>query len=249
MREPHIRLSARHAASVALWRRTARFGLLAWHAYDVATPGLTDRSGRLKAPDFLQFYTYGALVAEHQTGRLYDADAHAAIARRLVDPRLVLTSFTPNYSPVIAWLAVPLTGLPFATAMVAFSAFSAWTLWRLDLAARKHHHAGQVRRHDRPCSSPRRFRRCSSRCATGRSARCRCFVLTAATVAAARGRRGLPAPPLACSSTSRTCCWVRLLILAVARQWRVVGWDWRGGGRRAALRTWRSPVPTSCASM
>ncbi len=110
------------------WRLAALalFGtLLAWHSYDVATPGLTDRSGRLKAPDFLQFYTYGALVAGGQAADLYDADAHAAIARRLVDPRLTLSAFVPNYSPVIAWLAAPLARLPFPTAMAVFALVSA----------------------------------------------------------------------------------------------------------------------------
>ncbi len=48
------------------------FGLLAWHCYDSATPGLLDRAGRVKAPDFLQFYTYGTLARESRWSSLYD---------------------------------------------------------------------------------------------------------------------------------------------------------------------------------
>jgi alpha-1,2-mannosyltransferase len=123
-----LRVCFRRVEVSIRWRLAALalFGtLLAWHSYDVATPGLIDRSGRLKAPDFLQFYTYGALVAGNQAAELYDADAHAAIARRVVDPRLTLSAFVPNYSPVIAWLATPLASLPFPTAMAVFAVVSA----------------------------------------------------------------------------------------------------------------------------
>ena len=54
---------------------------MAWHSYDLATPGLTDRSGRLKAPDFLQFYTYGALVAGNQRPIVYTTRTHTRPSR------------------------------------------------------------------------------------------------------------------------------------------------------------------------
>ena len=100
------------------------FGLLAWHGYDSATPGLSDRSGRLKAPDFLQFYTYGTLARESRWSSLYDQEAHAEAARQRVDPALSLTGFRPNYSPVVAWIMAPLAALPFLSAMAVFSAIS-----------------------------------------------------------------------------------------------------------------------------
>lgn len=89
----------------------------------MSVAGLLDRTGRLKAPDFLQFYTYGALVNAGAENRLYDASAHAEIARR-VDQRLTLSAFQPNYSPVIALFAAPLARLPFPSAMAVFSALS-----------------------------------------------------------------------------------------------------------------------------
>lgn len=98
-------------------------GSLVFHAYDLSVAGLLDRTGRLKAPDFLQFYTYGALVNAGAENRLYDASAHAEIARG-IDPRLTLSAFHPNYSPVIAWVAAPVARLPFLSAMAAFSGLS-----------------------------------------------------------------------------------------------------------------------------
>jgi hypothetical protein len=92
---------------------------LAMHGWDLATPGLVDRTGRLKAPDFLQFYTYGSLARDGTWDRLYDATAHAEMARR-VDPRLTLTGFRPNYAPIVALIMAPLAALPF---------LHAWMLW------------------------------------------------------------------------------------------------------------------------
>jgi len=49
---------------------------LAWHGWDLSPEGLLDRTGRLKCPDFLQFYTYGTLLRTGQAASLYDPDAH-----------------------------------------------------------------------------------------------------------------------------------------------------------------------------
>jgi alpha-1,2-mannosyltransferase len=98
--------------------------LIAVHGWDLSVPGLLDRTGRLKCPDFLQFYTYGSLTVAGQSGSLYDADAHSRIARERVDPRMMLTAFRPNYSPVVAWLMAPLANLPYLRAMAAWAAIS-----------------------------------------------------------------------------------------------------------------------------
>jgi alpha-1,2-mannosyltransferase len=102
-------------------------GSTAWHAFDISTSGPTDRAGRLKGADFLQFYTYGVL-ATRDPDRLYDPAAHAHAARTHVEPPLELSTFRPNYSPVIAWMARPLTTLPYSTALAWFSAGS-WMLF------------------------------------------------------------------------------------------------------------------------
>ena len=106
---------------------------VAVHAWDLTTPGLLDRTGRLKAPDFLQFYTYGWLARDGRWNRLYDADAHAEVARERVDPRMTLTAFRPNYSPVVAVLMAPFAALPFLDAWALWSAISV-VLYALALA-------------------------------------------------------------------------------------------------------------------
>ena len=93
---------------------------LAWHGWDLSPEGLLDRTGRLKCPDFLQFYTYGTLLRTGQAASLYDPDAHARIARMYVDPRMTLGLFRPNYSPAVAWLVAPLSNLPYLRAMTAW---------------------------------------------------------------------------------------------------------------------------------
>ncbi len=97
---------------------------LSIHVWDLSGPGLVDRTGRLKVPDFLQFYTYGSLIREGRPSDLYDAGAHAQVATSRVDGRLGLTGFHPNYSPVIALLMSPLAALTFLQAAAAWSAMS-----------------------------------------------------------------------------------------------------------------------------
>jgi alpha-1,2-mannosyltransferase len=100
-------------------------GSLAWHGYDISRPGLLDRSGRLKAPDFVQFYTYGVLAAEGHVARLYRAEAHVDTARARVSAGFVLRGFAPNYGPGLAVAMAPLAALPLQPALLAFSALSA----------------------------------------------------------------------------------------------------------------------------
>lgn len=115
--------SSRVRGSRAHWWAALASGLLlaltAWHAADLSTPGLVDRTGRLKGPDFLQFYTYGALARRGATDQLYEPAAHVQEARR-IDPGLSLIDFRPNYPPIVAWLFVPLATRPFLEAMVWF---------------------------------------------------------------------------------------------------------------------------------
>jgi Glycosyltransferase family 87 len=106
---------------------------IALHAWDLALPGLVDRTGRLKCPDFLQFYTYGSLVRTGQTTALYDPAAHARLARSRVDARISLEHFHPNYSPVVAWIFAPLAGLPYLGAMALWAILS-WLLAFVGLA-------------------------------------------------------------------------------------------------------------------
>ena len=97
---------------------------IAWHARDLSPPGLLDRAGRLKCPDFLQFYTYGSLVRSGESSSLYDPGRTRALRRSRVDPAMTLEHFHPNYSPAIAWLFAPLAGLPYLDAMTVWTALS-----------------------------------------------------------------------------------------------------------------------------
>jgi alpha-1,2-mannosyltransferase len=109
---------------IRVWATALLCVLIAVHSYDLATGGLVDRSGRLKAPDFLQFYTYGSLIRDGRAADLYDPQAHAEIARRRVDARMTLTGFVPDYSPAIAGLFAPLAGVPFLASLSIFTALS-----------------------------------------------------------------------------------------------------------------------------
>ncbi|HET6317199.1 MAG TPA: glycosyltransferase family 87 protein, partial [Chloroflexota bacterium] len=106
---------------------------LGLHGWDLSAPGLLDRTGRLKCPDFLQFYTYGTLARTGDIAGLYDPDTHANVARAVIDPQLSLALFHPNYSPAIAWLFAPLSRLPYLRAMIVWLAISS-TLYLLSIA-------------------------------------------------------------------------------------------------------------------
>ena len=124
-RRSHVRFPVLRTTAIRAVLVTALVTSIGLHAWDLSTPGLLDRTGRLKEPDFLQFYTYGALVDAGRSADLYDPAAHALAARTHVDPRLAFDDFHPNYSPIVAWLMAPLAALPFLTAMAVWTGISA----------------------------------------------------------------------------------------------------------------------------
>jgi alpha-1,2-mannosyltransferase len=103
----------------------AILALLLLHGWDLSAPGLLDRTGRMKCPDFLQFYTYGALARTGHAASLYDGGAHARIAQVAVDARVALTGLRPNYSPIVAWVMAPISSLGYLRAMGLWAALSA----------------------------------------------------------------------------------------------------------------------------
>src|SRR5262245_46849779 len=100
---PH-RLRA-HGAILAL----CLWGLYAWN---MATPGLRDRSGNLKGTDFLHFYTLGTLALEHSGAGLYRIDEQAAVSARRV-PEAAGIRYLPLYPPQVSILFAPLALLPY----------------------------------------------------------------------------------------------------------------------------------------
>ena len=94
------------------------------HLYDLATPGLLDRTGRLKGSDYTRLYVTGVLAREGRWAEFFDAGAHLRIARETIDPGFEMTGLHPNYSPAVGIALSPLTLLPFLDSWYLFSACS-----------------------------------------------------------------------------------------------------------------------------
>jgi len=97
-----------------------------WSVYvwNLATPGLRDRSGNLKGTDFLHFYTLGSLAVEHRGSDLYDMDAQAALAAQRV-PAAAGTRYLPLYPPQVSLLFAPLAHLSYDWALALWWSVSA----------------------------------------------------------------------------------------------------------------------------
>ncbi|MGH9580799.1 MAG: glycosyltransferase family 87 protein [Terriglobales bacterium] len=126
MNSPMLARAASWLTERRVRRHALLLGLVLWSVYavDLATPGLRDRSGLLKAVDFLHFYTLGSLAAEGRGDLLYDARAQAAESLRQV-PESAGVFFQPVYGPQVALLFAPLARLPFAWAAFLWIALSA----------------------------------------------------------------------------------------------------------------------------
>ena len=124
-------------------RRIAVWGIgllvVTWFIYvhTMMVPGLTDRAGRFKGTDYIQFYVFGSLAHDGRMDALYDPDVHLAEGRRRIQPDLSLYAGHPNYGPQIALAFVPLARLPFGWSLAVFLlltaiayALSVWIVWR-----------------------------------------------------------------------------------------------------------------------
>ena len=86
--------------------------------------------------DFLHFYTQAVIAREHDLHALYDIDAMAAVAQRVV-PAHVEVKFPPVYGPQVPLLFLPLAWLPYVPAMITWLALTIvgyglcmWAVWR-----------------------------------------------------------------------------------------------------------------------
>jgi glycosyl transferase family 87 len=138
---------------VANWQTDKRLrahGLLlavtVWSLYiwTLATPGLRDRNGNLKGTDFLHFYTLGSLAIERQGADLYNIDAQAGLAARLV-PAAAGIRYLPLYPPHVSLLFAPFAYLsyPWALALwwlcsASIYALCSYTVWRSCPHLRQH---------------------------------------------------------------------------------------------------------------
>jgi hypothetical protein len=98
--------------------------LWSFYAWNLATPGLRDRSGHLKGTDFLHFYTLGSLAAAHRGSDLYNINAQASLAAQRV-PAAEGLRYLPLYPPQVSLLFAPLSYLSYGSALIVWWAFSA----------------------------------------------------------------------------------------------------------------------------
>lgn len=104
--------------------------------WNLATPGLRDRSGNLKGTDFLHFYVLGSLAAEHRGADLYNMNAQAALAAQRV-PQAAGLSYLPLYPPQVSLLFAPFAHLSYEWALAlwwicsaAIYAICVFAVWR-----------------------------------------------------------------------------------------------------------------------
>ncbi len=114
------------------------------YAWNVWTPGLRDRAGNLKGTDFLHFYTLGALASAHDGVDLYDMNAQAVVAARLV-PQAAGIRYLPLYPPQVSILLAPFAHLSYGWALAAWWSWSTaiysaccYAIWRVCPALRAH---------------------------------------------------------------------------------------------------------------
>lgn len=116
------------AGKLTLWALGLLVVSLLVHGQDVATSGLMDRSGRLKASDYMRLYVTGALADQGRWSELFDATAHVAMAKARIDRRVEMQGLHPNYGPTAAWFLAPLSRLPFLHSWALLAAASSAAL-------------------------------------------------------------------------------------------------------------------------
>src|SRR5208282_1217182 len=91
------------------------------YAWNIASPGWRDRHGNLKGTDFSHLYTLGSVALAHRAVDLYDADAQAELASRLI-PAATGIRYIPMYPPQVSIFFAPLAALPYGTTLVIWLA-------------------------------------------------------------------------------------------------------------------------------
>ena len=97
---------------------------LTLYGIDIATPGLRDRVGHLKGPDFLQFYIAGSLANQNRGDALYDPAANVREAVRIV-PEGEGVVYFPFYGPQVSLFFAPFARLPYGYALLVWTSLSA----------------------------------------------------------------------------------------------------------------------------
>jgi alpha-1,2-mannosyltransferase len=112
--------------------------LCLWSVYtwNIATPGLFDRTGNLKGTDFLHFYTLGSLALAHRGADLYNLEAQSQLSAQRV-PAAVGIRYLPLYPPQVSIFFAPFARLPYPYALIAWLTLSSlvyglccYAIWR-----------------------------------------------------------------------------------------------------------------------
>jgi alpha-1,2-mannosyltransferase len=110
--------------------------LWSFYVWNIATPGLRDRNGKLKGTDFLHLYTLGLIAAAHRGADLYDMNAQAALAAERVLEAAGIR-YLPLYPPQVSVFLAPLAHLTYGWALILWWGWSAviygiccYSLWR-----------------------------------------------------------------------------------------------------------------------
>ena len=117
------------AASFLTARRLRAHGLILaaclWSVYlwNMAAPGLRDRSANLKGTDFLHFYTLGSLALAHRGADLYDLQLQSELATQRV-PAASGINYLPFYPPQVSIFFAPFARLPYPWALVLWLTLS-----------------------------------------------------------------------------------------------------------------------------
>ena len=116
------------AGKLTLWALGLLMVSLLVHGREVSTSGLLDRSGRVKASDYMRLYVTGVLADQGRWPELFDATAHVTTAKTRISQGVAMEGLHPNYGPTTAWLLAPLSRLPFLLSWALFAAVSSTVL-------------------------------------------------------------------------------------------------------------------------
>jgi len=103
-----------------LWELSAVAWLLLL-PYIMTAHGHLDWSGHALGRDFVNYWTAGQMVREHNIAPIFDRDGFLAAEHRLFDPRLPFHFW--SYPPVALFLVTPLGWLAYVPALIVWSVF------------------------------------------------------------------------------------------------------------------------------
>jgi glycosyl transferase family 87 len=99
--------------------------LCLWSVYlwNMSTPGLIDRVGKLKGTDFLHFYTLGSLALDRRGADLYNLPAQSALLSQRV-PEAADITYLPLYPPQVSLFFAPFALLSYPSALIVWLVFT-----------------------------------------------------------------------------------------------------------------------------